>query len=445
MSHTGHGLFVLDLDRCTGCEACVVACNTENSVSDELSWRRIHTYNSQRLATSPVFHFTLACNHCLEPACMHNCPANALIDQELCMGCRYCSWVCPYEAPQFNADSGVMEKCTFCSPRLAEGFNPACVTACPTDALKFERNGDPALVDQPGFPDTGLRPAIRVEGTRRRTAPVMTAAPFSVNVVMPRAAVGWSSLCTEWSLWFFTSIATLLMAWFAAATAKGTAVALSVFAAAGILAMAASALHLGRITRIWRAVLNFRRSWVSREVVLFSAFFVGACTVQLRPEVPGWARWVIAGIGFATMYAMDMVYRVPGQPVLTIPHSAMASLTAAFYIGILTANPFLLLPAATVKLLLYLARGDRPVPGGSLLAPVRIGVGLLPAFALAATGTVSVPVAMIGAVVGELIDRAEFYAGLRFLTPSHQINRDLTQQSIVAGIGGPEATTRPSC
>jgi Fe-S-cluster-containing dehydrogenase component len=122
MSHTGHGLFVLDLDRCTGCEACVVACNTENSVSDELSWRRIHTYNSQRLATSPVFHFTLACNHCLEPACMHNCPANAytkdpstgavLIDQELCMGCRYCSWVCPYEAPQFNADSGVMEKCT---------------------------------------------------------------------------------------------------------------------------------------------------------------------------------------------------------------------------------------------------------------------------------------------------------------------------------------------
>ena len=438
-----HGLFVLDLDRCTGCEGCVVACNTENSVSDELSWRRIHTYNRQRLAAAPVFHFTLACNHCLEPACMHNCPANAytkdpstgavLIDQELCMGCRYCSWVCPYEAPQFNADSGVMEKCTFCSHRLAEGLNPACVTACPTDALKFECNGDPSLVDQPGFPDTGLRPAIRVEGTRRRTAPVMTAAPFSVNVVTPRAAVGWSGLCNEWSLWFFTSVATLLMAWFAAATARGTTVALPVFAAAGILAMAVSALHLGRITRIWRAVLNFRRSWVSREVVLFSAFFVAACTVQLRPEVPGWARWVIAGIGFAAMYAMDMVYRVPGQPALTVPHSAMATLTAAFYIGILTANPFLLLPAATVKLVLYLARGDRPVPGGAMLVPVRIGIGLLPAFALAASGSVPVAVAMVGAMIGELIDRAEFYAGLRFLTPACQIDRDLAQQSVLAG------------
>jgi DMSO reductase anchor subunit len=261
----------------------------------------------------------------------------------------------------------------------------------------------------------------------------MTAAPFSVNVVSPRAALGWSGLKSEWSLWFFTSVATLLMAWFAAATARGTTVALPVFAAAGILAMAVSALHLGRITRIWRAVLNFQRSWVSREVVFFSAFFVAACTVQLIPEVPGWARWVIAGIGFATMYAMDMVYRVPGQPVLTIPHSAMATLTAAFYIGILTTNPFLLLPAATVKLVLYLARGDRPVPGGAMLVPVRIGIGLLPAFALAASGEVPVAAVIIGAVIGELIDRAEFYAGLRFLTPACQIDCDLAQQSVLAG------------
>jgi len=445
MSDAAHGLFVLDLDRCTGCEACVVGCNNENSVSEDLSWRRIHTFNHQRLATAPVFHFTLACNHCLEPACMHNCPANAytkdaatgavLLDQDLCMGCRYCSWVCPYEAPQFNANSGVMEKCTFCEHRLTEGLNPACVTACPTDALKFEWNGEPALVDQPGFPDTGLRPAIRVEGTRRRSAPLMTAAPFSANVVSPTAAGGWNGLKSEWSLWFFTSIAALLMAWFAAATARGAPVALPVFAAAGVLAMGVSALHLGQITRIWRAILNIKGSWVSREVVLFLAFFAAACTVQLRPGVPGWVHWVITGVGFAAMYAMDMVYRVPGQPALTVPHSAMATLTVAFYIGILTANPVLLWPAATVKLGLYLARRERPVPGGGVLAPIRIGVGLLPALALAATGTVSVPVAMIGAVVGELIDRAEFYARLRFLTPSHQIDRDLARQSVLGGQG----------
>jgi len=439
----GHGLFVLDLDRCTGCAACVVACNNENEVAAGLSWRRIHTFNQQRLATSPVFHFTLACNHCLEPACLHNCPANAftkdpstgavLIDQESCIGCRYCAWVCPYEAPRYNSDIGIMEKCTFCEHRLSEDFPPACVTACPTDALRFERNDDPASVQHPGFPETGLQPAVRVVGGRRQNAPDMTAAPIAVNVMSPRSPVTWSGLKSEWSLWFFTSVATILVAWFAAATAWSRAIPVPIFAGAGVLAMAVSALHLGRITRIWRAMLNLRRSWVSREVVLFSTFFAAACASALRPEVTSSARWVIAAVGFASLYAMDMVYRVRGQPVLTVPHSAMAMLTAAFYIGILTANPVLLWPAATVKLVLYLVRPERPSPGGTLLASVRIGVGIMPAFALAATGTVPIAVAMFGAVIGELIDRAEFYAGLRFLTPTHQIDTDLALRHAEAG------------
>ena len=134
---------------------------------------------------------------------------------------------------------------------------------------------------------------------------------------------------------------------------------------------------------------------------------------------------MIAAVGFASLYSMDMVYRVRGQPVLTVPHSAMATVTAAFYIGILTANPVLLWPSATVKLVFYLARRQRPIPGGAALAPIRLGVGLFPAFALAATGTVPVAVAFFGAMIGELIDRAEFYAGLRFLTPTHQIDTDL--------------------
>ena len=430
-----HGLFVLDLDRCTGCAACVVACNNENDVSAELSWRGIHTHNQQRLANAPVFHFTLACNHCLEPACMAGCPANAyrkdpstgavLLDQNACMGCRYCSWVCPYEAPRFNAASGVMEKCTFCEHRLRDDHDPVCVVACPTDALGFEWVEKPAEPSHPAFPDAGLKPAVRFEGNRRRTAPLMTAAPVSVNVVPPRPPTLWEGLRNEWSLWIFTSVATVLVAWFAASAAQGTALPLPLFAATGVLAMAVSALHLGRITRIWRAVLNLRSSWVSREVFLFSAFFAAACVSALRPDPPGWALWTIAAIGLGAMYAMDMVYRVPGQPVAAVPHSAMATLTAAFYIGILTANPVLVWSVGVVKLILYLARDQRPVPGGRLLSPIRIGVGILPALALAATGDISIAAAFVGAAVGELIDRAEFYAGLRFLTPTHQIDSDL--------------------
>jgi hypothetical protein len=125
---------------------------------------------------------------------------------------------------------------------------------------------------------------------------------------------------------------------------------------------------------------------------------------------------------------MDMVYRVRGQPFLTVPHSAMALLSVTLYTGILTGNSVLVVPVATVKLVLYLARRERAAPGGSILAPIRIGVGILPALALGITGTVSVEVAMLGAVIGELIDRAEFYASLRFLTPTHQIDVDLARE-----------------
>jgi DMSO reductase anchor subunit len=330
-----------------------------------------------------------------------------------------------------------MEKCTFCEHRLEDDRSPACVTACPTDALRFGIEDDPDSVHHPGFPDTGLRPAVRVVESRRHTVPDMTAAPIAVNVVSPRPAVVWSGFRSEWSLWFFTSVATLLVAWFTAASAWNRAIPVPLFAAAGILAMAVSALHLGRISRIWRATLNVRRSWVSREVVLFSAFFAAACASALRPDEPGWTRWIISAIGFGTLFAMDMVYRVRGQPVLTVPHSAMATLTAALYIGILTTNPVLLWPAATVKLVLYLTRRERPSPGGFLLAPIRLGVGLFPSFALAATGTVPVAVALFGAVIGELIDRAEFYAALWFLTPTHQIDSDLSrrQKDPIGGLG----------
>ena len=192
--------------------------------------------------------------------------------------------------------------------------------------------------------------------------------------------------------------------------------------------MAVSSLHLGRVSRIWRALINIRRSWVSREVALFSVFFGAACGTDLWAGAPQYSRWIVASVGFAALFSMDMVYRVRGQPSLTVPHSAMATLTAAFYIGIATVNPVLLWPTAVMKLVFYLARRQRPVPGGFVLAPVRIGVGLFPAFALATTGVVAPSVVMIGAIVGELIDRAEFYAGLRFLTPARQIQSDLARR-----------------
>ena len=429
-------LFILDLDRCTGCAGCVVACHNENPVDGDLSWRRIHTFNPQRLPAAPVFHLSLACNHCLEPACLAGCPANAytkdartgavLIEEDMCMGCRYCSWVCPYEAPQFNSGTGIMEKCTFCDQRQAEGLAPACVVACPTDALRFEPDGEPSTVEHAGFPETGLGPAVRIVGDRRRSGPEMTAAPVQIAHPIRSRARDWQGLRSEWSLWFFTSAAALLVAWFAAATALGRTVALPFFAAGGVLAMAVSALHLGKITRVWRGILNVRSSWISREAAFFSAFFGAVCILALvGGGLPGAASWAAAVLGFAALFSMDMVYRVPGQPAATVPHSAMATLTAAFYIGILLDSPMLFWPTATLKLVLYLARRNHPAQGGRMTAAVRIGIGFALPLVVLTTSAAPPVVALIGAIIGELIDRAEFYATLRFLTPSHQINADL--------------------
>ena len=427
--------FVLDLDRCTGCAACVLACSNENAPSPCIAWRRVATFNQPRFPTAPVFHYSLACNHCLEPACLEACPAAAyakdpatgavVLDPERCMGCRYCAWVCPYEAPRYAPSRGVMEKCTFCDHRLADGLEPACVVACPVDALGLEEAPDPSVVVRAGFPDTGLRPAIRITGSRRQAPPVMTAAPPKSMPEPPFGALRWTSLREEWSLWLFSSLMTLLVAWWAAAAAVGISVSPPAFAGLGLAALGASALHLGRPARAWRGLVNWKSSWISREAVLVVLFLAGGSAAAFG----GWsgpaAAWPVAAVGFAALLAMDMVYRVRGQSTPAVPHSAMTTTTAALYLGLLLASPALAIPAAGLKLALYLLRRRRAAgPAGSGFVVVRVAALVLPCLLLLGGG--APPWLLLAlAVPGELLDRAEFYAGLEFLIPAVQIRRDL--------------------
>ncbi len=110
--------------------------------------------------------YTMACHHCQQPACMASCPVDAitkrpedgivLIDQDICVGCRYCAAVCPYGAPQFNAATETVEKCNFCVHRIDAGLEPACVTACVGRALSW--TFDPASPGDvpPDFADPSL-------------------------------------------------------------------------------------------------------------------------------------------------------------------------------------------------------------------------------------------------------------------------------------------------
>ena len=176
--------FLLDLHRCVGCGACVLACRIENGRVEAAPWRRVLPLNLRRHPAGPTYFLSLACHHCERPACLRGCPSGAyekradgivVHHEDRCLGCRYCEMACPFGAPRYDADRGVMSKCHLCAPRVDEGRNPACVAACPTEALRLRQSESdearPTAALVPGFADpAGCGPSIRFAppaGTRR--------------------------------------------------------------------------------------------------------------------------------------------------------------------------------------------------------------------------------------------------------------------------------------
>jgi hypothetical protein len=201
--------------------------------------------------------------------------------------------------------------------------------------------------------------------------------------------------------------------------------------------MGVSGLHLGRPERAWRAVLNLRSSWVSREIVGLIAF-LGAATVQallngsgsLPATPPG---WVVAGLGFATLLCVDMVYKVPGQRVPAVPHSAATVPTAAFLLGLLLREPVLASAAGLLKVLLYLLRWRLHGVGPTGLALARLGAGFVAPLAVwQVSPEAPTWLLLAGPALGELLDRARFYEELDFLSPASRIRADLARLSTPA-------------
>lgn len=147
--------FYFDSSACTNCRACQIACQDKNDLPANIRWRRVLQYGGGNwvlqdnvMTPNDIFTYSTStsCMHCAEPICAEVCPAAAItkddngivnIDPNLCIGCRYCQWACPYGAPQFRTDLGIMTKCNFCQDNLAVGVNPACVDACVMRALDF--------------------------------------------------------------------------------------------------------------------------------------------------------------------------------------------------------------------------------------------------------------------------------------------------------------------
>jgi len=199
MANKSYGM-VIDLHRCVGCAACDIACKSENNVPDGFNWSN-HIIETVGKFPAVRYRYTpTLCNHCEDAPCVANCPTTAmhksedgltLHDAELCIGCRACQVSCPYGVIYFNEDQphqmfredaepaidgctatgqevaehagapipyynperadtyqgirrkGIVEKCTLCDHRLAQGELPWCVESCPTGARIFGDLNDP--------------------------------------------------------------------------------------------------------------------------------------------------------------------------------------------------------------------------------------------------------------------------------------------------------------
>ena len=169
--HSGQLAFFFDASACVGCKTCQTACKDRNNLPVGILWRRVYEIVGGNWKARDAgwdqdifsYNISLACSHCENPVCVEVCPTRALvkredgivlIDAERCIGCQYCSWACPYDALQYNAEGGTMTKCTFCVEEIDAGRPPSCVAACPMRALDY---GDKqALIDKYNLQGGGM-------------------------------------------------------------------------------------------------------------------------------------------------------------------------------------------------------------------------------------------------------------------------------------------------
>jgi DMSO reductase iron-sulfur subunit len=180
-----HGFF-FTADHCIACHACEAACSEKNNLPAYIAFRSVgYVEGGSWPSTSGSANISMACNHCDDPVCLKGCPTRAytkfaeygavLQDPDICFGCGYCTWVCPYNAPQLDPVAGHVSKCNMCVDRLEVGLKPACVAACLAGALDFgiietipeKRAGRDS---HPGLPDARHHPSYSASPDKSRRA-----------------------------------------------------------------------------------------------------------------------------------------------------------------------------------------------------------------------------------------------------------------------------------
>jgi len=341
--------FHFDMTKCIGYKCCVVACNEQNGNPADILFRRVGEIEGGSYPDTIRSYLSIGCNHCLEPTCMTGCPVDAYSkdgptgivrhNADICIGCQYCTWNCSYGVPQYNPERGVVGKCDMCFGRLTEGQSPACSSACPEGAIGIEvvrvaewREQYRAGANSPGMPS-----ADDSISTTRITLPAKMPRDMSkvdLNRLRPEHP-HWPlvvmTVLTQLSVGAFTSIVLMQIL-----GARLHPVAALVALLIAFVALAASTLHLGRPIHAVRALKMWRRSWLSREVLMFTLFAnaAAAYSAALWLGLPGAFELIphllriekfTAALAHITGYIQSML---PAHSV-----AVMGALTVLFGIG----------------------------------------------------------------------------------------------------------------
>jgi Fe-S-cluster-containing dehydrogenase component/DMSO reductase anchor subunit len=427
--------FAVDLDSCTGCKACVTACHSLNGLDEGESWRSVTVLPDSRQTV------TSGCHHCLDPACLKGCPVDAyekdpvtgivvhLDDQ--CIGCSYCTLTCPYEVPVYNKKRGIVRKCDMCHGRLAAGEAPACVQACPNGAISIELV-DVEAVSPGGALVAGAPPSsITVPTTVYRTARQQPVAGWSGDTrldagVAARPEAPVRPATAHNPLAVMLVLTQLSVGAFVVDLLLGSGAPrpfdAAVAAAAGMLALGASVLHLGRPRYFDRAVIGLRHSWLSREVVAFGAFTGLAAPYALalwqgRP-LPllgaAVAVWGLVGVGCSVMiYATThrASWRVSSVTWKFALTTIVCGLATVLWASGVAGTPLGHERQALVAVAALMAV-KVPLRGAiarRLAVHVLGGVALPAVMALTGASAVGLTLALAAVVCSELLDRMAFF------------------------------------
>jgi DMSO reductase iron-sulfur subunit len=376
-----HG-FYFNADNCIGCHACETACSEKNEVPSHLAFRSVGFVEGGSYPDYQRLNISMACNHCDDPVCLKGCPTRAytkfaeygavLQDPDICFGCGYCTWVCPYNAPQLDPVKGQVSKCNMCVDRLEVGLKPACVSACLGNALDFgvveniPENREQAKVSIPGFPDNEItHPNIRFQQTKNTQRDMHRVDGTAVKYHKQEDGQFTSTLDAqkhsakkEWGLSkllhshenahaIFTLCSQSVFGatmWLIFSDLNKAITELELITILLVLIIIIGyglfklSMHLGKPQFFYRGFYNLKFSPVSREIAGVSLFFTGLL-LMLFVELTGLEflkniAYSITVLGFLFgSYYMYKLYRIPARPFWDHWQTATAFYGSAISLG----------------------------------------------------------------------------------------------------------------